>query len=86
MNNYIVYHYSLQVSQPFLDIIRSFKQSWSCGKDLRIVRSEKSADQIFKELSKHISKEDELIVVKIDSDIHHSGFKNNCAGWLDLKT
>ncbi len=85
MNNYIIYHYSRQVTQSFLDIVGNFKERWSCGKDLIIIRSEKSADVIFQELSQCLFEGDELIVTRIDKKFLHSGFSGDCAGWLDSK-
>lgn len=85
MKNYIISHDTAQVTQEFLDVIRSYPKRWGCAKDVRIVKSNKSAKQIFNELSPFLTDGDKLVVVEISKPLFRSDFKGDCEDWLDIK-
>lgn len=84
MNPYLV-TFSLTVKQDYPELWGALKRSpyWHCLGHTWIVRSDKTCQQLFGDLSQHVDGEDRLLVIRLNHEAQWTNnFPQECQDWL----
>jgi len=86
MNSYIV-TYDLIKRKDYPELFKaleSYTTTWHCLGSSWIVKTDKTAAQLFDHLFQHIDADDKLIVIRLVRDAKWTGsFSEACKKWLD---